>query len=45
MEYDPPGRLKRRLEPDQESRRYYDEQYADGSACTNAKGRLCEAAR
>jgi len=43
LEYDPLGRLKRRLEPDQESRWSYDSQYADGSACANAKGRLCEA--
>jgi len=43
LEYDLLGRLKRRLEPDQDSRWHYDEQYADGSACANAKGRLCEA--
>jgi RHS repeat-associated protein len=43
LEYDLLGRLKRRVEPDHESRWAYDTQYADASACANAKGRLCEA--
>jgi YD repeat-containing protein len=43
LEYDLLGRLKRRVEPDHESRCGYDTQYADASACANAKGRLCEA--
>ena len=43
FEYDLLGRLKRRVEPDHETRWAYDTQYADASACANAKGKLCEA--
>jgi RHS repeat-associated protein len=44
LSYDELGRLKRRLEPDHDSRWFYDSRYADGSACANARGSLCEAA-
>jgi RHS repeat-associated protein len=44
LSYDTLGRLSRRLEPDHDSRWFYDTRYADGSACANARGSLCEAA-
>ncbi|WP_457333705.1 RHS repeat domain-containing protein [Rhizobacter sp. P5_C2] len=41
--YDGIGRLLSRTDSTSTSRWHYDDHYADGSACANAKRRLCEA--
>lgn len=41
MEYDPLGRMTKRVEPEYTSTWYYDS-YADGTACNKGMGKLCE---